>query len=105
YRDNVIQLQICSGESSHFIRYALPSLKLADGSERHCWFGSSWSEYQGNRRLAFDEYYLPCTPEELEGATLYANFAGWEDSLENKWKVTFRVEDTEETDAGDALQD
>lgn len=105
YRDNVIQLQICNGDLSHSIRYALPSLKLADGSERHYWFSSSWSEYQGARRLAFDEYYLPCTPEELKGATLYANFAGWEDSLENKWKVTFRVEDTEETGAGETLQD
>lgn len=96
YRDNVIQLQICTGDCSHAVRYALPSLKLADGSERHYWFSSSWSEYRGDRRLAFDEYYLPCTPEELEGATLYGNFARWEDSLENNWKVTFRVEETEE---------
>lgn len=105
YRDNVIQLQICRGDLNHAVRYALPSLKLADGSERHYWFSSSWSEYQGNKRLFFNEYYLPCTPEELEGATLYANFARWEDSLENNWKVTFRLEDTEEADAGDILQD
>ena len=96
YRDNVIQLQICMGDCSHAIRYALPSLKLADGSERHYWFGSSWGEYQGDTRLAFTEYYLPCTPEELEGATLYGNFAHWEDSLEGNWKVTFRVEEMEE---------
>ncbi len=100
YRDNMIQLQVCRGDCSSTFRYALPSLKLADGSERHHWFSSSWAEYQGNKRLFFCEYYLPCTPEELEGASLYGNVTRWEDFLAGNWKVTFRVEETEETDAG-----
>lgn len=97
YKDNVIRLQICWGDCSHAERHVFPvSLKLADGTERHHWFNVSWGEWQGDKRLAFCEYYLPCTPEELEGASLHGLFSRSEDSLEGNWKVTFRVENTEE---------
>lgn len=97
YKDNVIRLQICWGDCTHADRHVFPvTLKLADGTERRLWFNVSWGEKQGDKRLVFNEYYLPCTPEELEGASLYGLFSRSEDSLEGNWKVTFRVEDTEE---------
>lgn len=97
YKDNVIRLQICWGDCTHADRHVFPvTLKLADGTERRLWFNVSWGEKQGDKRLVFNEYYLPCTPEELEGASLYGLFFRSEDSLEGNWKVTFRVEDTEE---------
>lgn len=93
YEDNVLRLQICRGELSHASRYVIPYLKMADGSERIYWFSTHWSEKKGEKRLAFEEYYLPCTPEELEGARLYGEFCRIEDPLEGNWKVTFRVEE------------
>lgn len=96
YKDNVIRLQICWGDCSHAERHVFPvTLKLADGTERRLWFNITWGEWQGDKRLTFYEYYLPCTPEELEGASLYGIFSRSEDSLKGNWKVTFRVEDTE----------
>lgn len=95
YKDNVIRLQICWGDCSHAERHVFPvTLKLADGTERRLWFSVSWPEKQGDNHLSFHEYYLPCTPEELEGASLYGCFSRTEGSLEGNWKVTFRVEDT-----------
>lgn len=97
YKDNVIRLQICWGDCTRVDRHVFPVfLKLADGTERRLWFSISWGEKQGDKRLVFYEYYLPCTPEELEGASLYGLFSRTEDPLEGNWKVTFRVEDTEE---------
>lgn len=97
YRDNVIRLQICWGDCSHAERHVFPvTLRLADGTERRLWFSVSWGEKQGDKRLIFYEYYLPCSPEELEGASLYGLFSRTEDPLEGNWRVIFRVEDTEE---------
>ena len=97
YKYNVIRLQICWGDCTRVDRHVFPVfLKLADGTERSLWFSISWGEKQGDKRLVFYEYYLPCTPEELEGAGLYGLFSRTEDPLEGNWKVTFRVEDTEE---------
>lgn len=95
YQGNVIRLQICMGEFAHSFRHVTPYLKLADGSERIYWFSDSWQEKQGEERLMFYEFYLPCTPEELEEASLYGHFARTEDYLKGDWKVTFRVEEKE----------
>ncbi|MCM1118911.1 MAG: hypothetical protein NC543_06070 [bacterium] len=95
YWDNVIRLQICMGELSHADRHVIPCLKLADGSERIYWFSKMWHEEKGSERLMFYEFYLPCTPEELENATLYGNFHRTDNSLEGNWKVIFRMEETE----------
>lgn len=95
YWDNVIRLQICMGEFSHADRHVIPYLKLADGSERIYWFSKMWHEEKGSERLMFYEFYLPCTPEELEDATLYGNFHRTDNYLEGNWKVIFRMEETE----------
>ncbi len=101
YRDNMLQLQICMGDCSHADRHVFPvTLTLADGSERMSWFSDAWHEYQGENRLFFYEFYIPCTPEELEGAHLYGHFSRTENSLKGNWKVTFRVEEKEEANAG-----
>ena len=50
-------------------------------------------EKKGEERLVFQEFYLPGTPQELEGARLYGEFCRIEDSLEGNWKVTFRMEE------------
>jgi len=99
YRDNMLQLQICMGDCSHADRHVFPvTLKLADGSERKHWFSVAWHEYQGENRLFFYEFYLPCAPEELESAHLYGHFSRTENPLEGNWKVTFRVEEKEEAE-------
>ena len=101
YRDNMLQLQICMGDCSHADRHVFPvTLTLADGSERMSWFSDAWHEYQGENRLFFYEFYIPCTPEELEDAHLYGHFSRTENSLKGNWKVTFRVEEKEEANAG-----
>lgn len=99
YRDNLIRLQICQGEFARSFRYVIPYLKLPDGSERIYWYSNFWQEKQGDESLAFSEFYLPCTPEELEGASLWGEFYRMEDSVEGNWKVTFRVEEKKEPDA------
>lgn len=106
YRDNMLQLQICMGDCTHASRYVFPvTLKLADGSERPSWFSDAWHETNGENRLFFYEFYLPCTQKELEGARLYGHFFRTEDSLEGGWKVTFRVEEKEEADDIDTMSD
>lgn len=96
YWDNVLRLQICMGDLSHADRHVQPFLVLADGSERHEWFSYCWQERQDDKRMMFYEYYLPCTPKELETASLYGIFHTAHNSLEGNWKVTFRVEEKEE---------
>ncbi len=98
YEDNVLRVQICMGELSHAHRYVIPYLKMDDGSERISWFSSSWAEEKGEERMVFNEYYLPCTSQELETAALYGEFCRIEDSLEGNWKVTFRVEEKADGD-------
>lgn len=100
YGDHVLRLQICMGDLSHADRHVQPFLVLADGSERHEWFSRSWHEEQADTRLMFYEYYLPCTPEELETAGLYGIFHTADNSLEGNWKVTFRVEEKAEGSIG-----
>lgn len=104
YQDNIIRLQICMGEFAHSSRHVIPYLKLPDGSERIYWFSDSWQEKQGEERLMFYEFYLPCTPEELEEASLCGHFFRTEDYLRGNWKVTFRVEE-KEADIIDTIPD
>ncbi len=105
YYDNVIRLQICMGEFAHSFRHVIPYLKLADGSERIYWFSDSWQEKQGEERLMFCEFYLPCTPAELEEASLHGRFYRNEDYLRGDWNVTFRVEEKEGSSIVDTMAD